>query len=56
MAIFLIQRNRHALIGRAIDDHDMERVLKFLKNDPVKFAEAESYKAHYQFDSDVLYH
>ncbi|KAK4480776.1 hypothetical protein RD792_011627, partial [Penstemon davidsonii] len=35
VAIFLIQRNRHALIGRAIDDHDMERVLHFLKNDPV---------------------
>ncbi|XP_057475061.1 metal tolerance protein C4 isoform X1 [Actinidia eriantha] len=35
VAIFLIQRNRHALIGRAIDDHDMERVLRFLKNDPV---------------------
>lgn len=37
VAIFLIQRNRHALIGRAIDDHDMERVLHFLKNDPVQF-------------------
>ncbi|CAA0829543.1 60S ribosomal protein L7-4 [Striga hermonthica] len=35
VAIFLIQRNRHALIGRAIDNHDMERVLRFLKNDPV---------------------
>ncbi|XP_019196875.1 PREDICTED: metal tolerance protein C4 [Ipomoea nil] len=35
VAVFLIQRNRHALIGRAIDDHDMERVLQFLKNDPV---------------------
>ncbi|PSR96239.1 Metal tolerance protein [Actinidia chinensis var. chinensis] len=35
VAIFLIQRNCHALIGRAIDDHDMERVLLFLKNDPV---------------------
>ncbi|CAH1425381.1 unnamed protein product [Lactuca virosa] len=35
VAIFLIQRNRHALIGRAIDDHDMKRVLEFLKNDPV---------------------
>ncbi|KAA8541541.1 hypothetical protein F0562_022693 [Nyssa sinensis] len=35
VAIFLIQRNRHALIGRAIEDHDMERVLHFLKNDPV---------------------
>ncbi|PHT45815.1 Metal tolerance protein C4 [Capsicum baccatum] len=35
VAIFLIQRNRHALIGRAIDDHDMDRVLQFLKNDPV---------------------
>lgn len=36
VAIFLIQRNRHALIGRAIDDHDMKRVLEFLKSDPVK--------------------
>ncbi|KAK1267864.1 Metal tolerance protein C4 [Acorus gramineus] len=35
VAIFLIQRNRHALIGRAIDDHDMETVLQFLKSDPV---------------------
>lgn len=35
VAIFLIQRNRHALIGRAIDDNDMEKVLHFLKNDPV---------------------
>uniref|UniRef100_A0A0E0KNS1 Cation efflux protein transmembrane domain-containing protein n=1 Tax=Oryza punctata TaxID=4537 RepID=A0A0E0KNS1_ORYPU len=35
VAIFLIQRNRHALIGRAIDDHDMQRVLEFLKADPV---------------------
>lgn len=35
VAIFLIQRNRHALIGRAIDDHDMQRVLQFLKSDPV---------------------
>ncbi|XP_072973216.1 metal tolerance protein C4 isoform X1 [Typha angustifolia] len=35
VAIFLIQRNRHALIGRAIDDYDMERVLQFLKSDPV---------------------
>ncbi|XP_027126767.1 metal tolerance protein C4-like isoform X1 [Coffea arabica] len=35
VAIFLIQRNRHALIGRAIDNNDMERVLQFLKNDTV---------------------
>ncbi|KAG9449201.1 hypothetical protein H6P81_009166 [Aristolochia fimbriata] len=35
VAIFLIQRNRHALIGRAIDDNDMQRVLDFLKSDPV---------------------
>lgn len=35
VAIFLIQRNRHSLIGRAIDDHDMQRVLEFLKSDPV---------------------
>ncbi|KAM7480692.1 hypothetical protein LguiA_028905 [Lonicera macranthoides] len=35
VAIFLIQRNRHALIGRAIDDNDMKRVLQLLKNDPV---------------------
>lgn len=36
VAIFLIQRNRHALIGRAMDDHDMQKVLYFLKNDPVQ--------------------
>lgn len=35
VAIFLIQRNRHALIGRAIDAQDMQKVLEFLKNDPV---------------------
>ncbi|WCJ28542.1 Zinc transporter 9 [Euphorbia peplus] len=35
VAIFLIQRNRHALIGRAMDDQDMEKVLHFLRNDPV---------------------
>ncbi|CAL1386775.1 unnamed protein product [Linum trigynum] len=35
VAIFLIQRNRHALIGRAMDDNDMQKVLHFLKNDPV---------------------
>ncbi|KAI3442553.1 uncharacterized protein J3R85_000746 [Psidium guajava] len=34
VAIFLIQRNRHALIGRAMDQHDMEKVLRFLKSDP----------------------
>ncbi|CAE5959935.1 unnamed protein product [Arabidopsis arenosa] len=35
VAIFLIQRNRHALIGRAMDDQDMSKVLKFLRNDTV---------------------
>nr|XP_016505613.1 PREDICTED: metal tolerance protein C4-like [Nicotiana tabacum] len=35
VAVFLIQRNRHALIGRAIDDKDMKKVLQFLENDPV---------------------
>lgn len=35
IAIFLIQRNRHALIGRAIDPHDMARVLSSLSRDPV---------------------
>ncbi|KAG7657167.1 Cation efflux protein [Arabidopsis suecica] len=35
VAIFLIQRNRHALIGRAMDDQDMSKVLKFLRNDSV---------------------
>ncbi|CAL1373937.1 unnamed protein product [Linum trigynum] len=35
VAIFLIQRNRHALIGRAMDDNDMQKVLHFLKNDSV---------------------
>ncbi|GKV26728.1 hypothetical protein SLEP1_g35976 [Rubroshorea leprosula] len=35
VAVFLIQRNRHALIGRAMDDHDMRKVLHLLKNDPV---------------------
>ncbi|KAJ8760006.1 hypothetical protein K2173_010862 [Erythroxylum novogranatense] len=35
VAIFLIQRNRHALIGRAMDDNDTEKVLRFLISDPV---------------------
>ncbi|KAJ8770565.1 hypothetical protein K2173_018056 [Erythroxylum novogranatense] len=35
VAIFLIQRNRHALIGRAMDDNDMEKVMRFLTSDPV---------------------
>ncbi|KAH0687764.1 hypothetical protein KY290_019364 [Solanum tuberosum] len=35
VAVFLIQRNLHALIGRAIDDKDLKKVMKFLKNDPV---------------------
>ncbi|RID62561.1 hypothetical protein BRARA_E01625 [Brassica rapa] len=35
VAIFLIQRNRHALIGRAMDDQDMRKILHFLKNDSV---------------------
>lgn len=35
VAVFLIQRNRHALLGRAMDDQDMRRVLDFLASDPV---------------------
>ncbi|KAH7444612.1 hypothetical protein KP509_02G085200 [Ceratopteris richardii] len=35
VAIFLIQRNRHALLGRAMDNHDMRLVLDFLSSDPV---------------------
>eukprot|EP01018_Ginkgo_biloba_P012250 Gb_08084 [translate_table: standard] len=35
VAIFLIQRNRHALIGRAIDAQDMRRVLNFLSFNPI---------------------
>ncbi|KAL5756781.1 hypothetical protein ACOSQ2_021527 [Xanthoceras sorbifolium] len=35
VAIFLIQRNRHSLIGRAMDDNEMEKILRLLKNDPV---------------------
>ncbi|KAJ4835969.1 hypothetical protein Tsubulata_003062 [Turnera subulata] len=34
VAVFLIQRNRHALIGRAMDEHDTQKVLHFLKIDP----------------------
>lgn len=33
--MFLIQRNRHALLGRAMDQQDMKRVLDFLESDPV---------------------
>ncbi|KAJ8431753.1 hypothetical protein Cgig2_028970 [Carnegiea gigantea] len=35
VAIFLIQRNRHALIGRAMDDRDTEKIIEFLENDLV---------------------
>lgn len=35
VAVFLIQRNRHALLGRAMDHQDMKRVLDFLSSDPV---------------------
>ncbi|XP_059306601.1 metal tolerance protein C4-like [Lycium ferocissimum] len=35
VAVFLIQRNRHALIGRAIDDKDLKKVMHLLKKDPV---------------------
>lgn len=35
VAIFLIQRNRHALLGRAMDTQDMKLVLDFLSSDPV---------------------
>ncbi|KAF8047054.1 hypothetical protein N665_3235s0003 [Sinapis alba] len=38
VAIFLIQRNRHALIGRAMDDQDMRKILHFLKNDSVQIS------------------
>ncbi|KAH8932155.1 hypothetical protein BDL97_19G058600 [Sphagnum fallax] len=35
VAIFLIQRNRQALLGRSIDDLDMRRVINLLISDPV---------------------
>lgn len=35
VAIFLIQRNRHALLGRSMDEQDMMRVLNLLSKDPV---------------------
>ncbi|KAJ7553227.1 hypothetical protein O6H91_06G089100 [Diphasiastrum complanatum] len=35
VAIFLIQRNRHALLGRSMDTTDMQRVMTFLSSDPV---------------------
>ncbi|BBN11950.1 solute carrier family 30 (zinc transporter), member 9 [Marchantia polymorpha subsp. ruderalis] len=35
VAIFLIQRNRHALLGRSMDDKDMMRVITLLSKDPV---------------------
>ncbi|CAM6019210.1 unnamed protein product [Sphagnum balticum] len=35
VAIFLIQRNRQALLGRSIDDLDMRRVINLLITDPV---------------------
>lgn len=48
VAIFLIQRNRHALIGRAIDDHEMEKVLEFLKSDPVNILQTTIVSLHAQ--------
>ncbi|CAH8347310.1 unnamed protein product [Eruca vesicaria subsp. sativa] len=38
VAILLIQRIRHALIGRAMDDQDMRKILHFLMNDSVVYA------------------
>ncbi|KAG0555565.1 hypothetical protein KC19_12G178400 [Ceratodon purpureus] len=35
VAIFLIQRNRQALLGRSIDDVDMRRIINLLIADPV---------------------
>ncbi|KAL3680156.1 hypothetical protein R1sor_023112 [Riccia sorocarpa] len=35
VAIFLIQRNRQALLGRSMDDKDMMRVMTLLSKDPV---------------------
>ncbi|KAL2610442.1 hypothetical protein R1flu_029015 [Riccia fluitans] len=35
VAIFLIQRNRQALLGRSMDDKDMMRVISLLSKDPV---------------------
>ncbi|KAM3381946.1 metal tolerance protein C4 [Capsicum galapagoense] len=35
VAVFLIQRTKHALIETAIDDKELEKIVKFLKNDPV---------------------
>lgn len=55
VAIFLIQRNRHALIGRAIDDHDMQRVLEFLKSDPVSFCIVISELLRSKFVKLILY-
>lgn len=37
VAIFLIQRNRQALLGRSIDDVEMRRVINLLVADPVWF-------------------
>ncbi|CAH8283469.1 unnamed protein product [Eruca vesicaria subsp. sativa] len=38
VAIFLIQQIRHALIGRAMDDQDMRKILHFIMNDLVLYA------------------
>jgi hypothetical protein len=36
VAIFLIQRNRQALLGRSIDDIEMRRIINLLIADPVR--------------------
>lgn len=35
VAVFLIQQNRQLLIGRSMQQEDLERVMEYLRNDPV---------------------
>ncbi len=37
--MILIGRNREALIGRSMEDHDVRKVIRFLRQDPVMFFE-----------------
>lgn len=35
VAAFLIGRNRSALLGRSMDEHEMQELIHLLKSDPV---------------------
>ncbi|XP_002989026.2 metal tolerance protein C4 [Selaginella moellendorffii] len=67
VAVFLIQRNRHALLGRSMEPKDVQRVLDLLASDPVVDAVYDCksevigpgsyrFKAEIDFDGVVVVH